>query len=73
MQLRLLCAFVTLTFTLPCFAQSDVDTLRQQIAAQQKQIEDLQRTLDAQQKALEKLTAAPAIAPAPELRHRRQR
>ncbi|HEY1205564.1 MAG: hypothetical protein ABSH46_12780 [Bryobacteraceae bacterium] len=65
MQLRLLCAFVTLTFTLPCFAQSDVDTLRQQIAAQQKQIEDLQRTLDAQQKALEKLTAAPAIAPAP--------
>jgi hypothetical protein len=65
MQLRLLCAFVTLTFTLPCLAQSDIDTLRQQIAAQQKQIEDLQRTLEAQQKALEKLTAAPAPAEAP--------
>jgi hypothetical protein len=67
MQLRLLCAFVTLTFALPCFAQSDVDTLRQQIAAQQKQIEDLQRSLEAQQKMLERLTATPAVAPtAPE-------
>jgi hypothetical protein len=65
MQLRLLCAFVTLTFALPCFAQSDVDTLRQQIAAQQKQIEDLQRTLEAQQKMLQQLAAAPAVAPAP--------
>ncbi len=65
MQQRLLCAFVTLIFTLPCFAQSDVDTLRQQIAAQQKQIEDLQRTLEAQQKTLQQLTAAPAPAPAP--------
>ena len=65
MQLRLLCAIVTLTFALPCFAQSDVEALRQQIAAQQKQIEDLQRTLEAQQKLLEKLTAAPAPAPAP--------
>jgi hypothetical protein len=64
MQLRLLCAFVTLTFALPCFAQSDVDTLRQQIATQQKQIEDLQRTLEAQQKMLEQLTKAPAPAPA---------
>jgi len=64
MQLRLLCAFVTLTFALPCFAQSDIDTLRQQIAAQQKQIEDLQRTLEAQQKTLQQLTAAPAVAPA---------
>ncbi len=64
MQLRLLCAFVTLTFALPCFAQSDIDTLRQQIAAQQKQIEDLQRTLEAQQKMLQQLTAAPAVAPA---------
>jgi hypothetical protein len=48
---------------LPCFAQTDVDTLRQQIAAQQKQIEDLQRTLEAQQKTLEQLTKAPAPAP----------
>ncbi len=64
MQLRLLYALVTLTFALPCFAQSDVDTLRQQIAAQQKQIEDLQRNLEAQQKMLEQLAAAPAVAPA---------
>ena len=65
MHPRLLYAFVTLTFALPCFAQSDVDTLRQQIAAQQKQIEDLQRSLEAQQKMLEHLTAAtPAAAPA---------
>ncbi len=64
MRLRLLCAVFTLTFTLPCFAQSDLDTLRQQIAAQQKQIEDLQRTLEAQQKMLQQLTAAPAVAPA---------
>ena len=64
MQLRLLCAFVTLTFALPCLAQSDVDTLRQQIAAQQKQIEDLQRTLEAQQKMLQQLTAAQPAAPA---------
>lgn len=65
MHLRSSFVFLTLTLTLPCFAQSDVDTLRQQIAAQQKQIEDLQRTLEAQQKMLQQLTAAPAPTPAP--------
>jgi hypothetical protein len=41
-----------------------VDTLRQQIQAQQKQIEDLQRSIDAQQKMLQQLTTAPPAAPA---------
>jgi hypothetical protein len=57
--------FCSLIFTLPCLAQSDVETLRQQVSAQQKQIEELQRTLEAQQKMLEQLSAAPAQAPAP--------
>ncbi len=59
MHLRPLYAFLTLTLALPCLAQSDLDTLRQQIATQQKQIEDLQRTLQAQQKALQQLTPPP--------------
>ena len=67
MHWRLSGILLTLAFTLPCAAQSDVETLRQQIAAQQKQIEDLQQTLAAQQQLLERLSTAPAAAPvAPE-------
>ncbi len=65
MHLRPLYLLTTLTLALPCLAQTDVETLRQQIQAQQKQIEDLQRSIDAQQKMLQQLTAAPSPTPAP--------
>jgi hypothetical protein len=64
MHLKLPGILLALAFTLPCAAQSEIEQLRQQVAAQQKQIEELQQTLAAQRKLLERLAATPAPAPA---------
>jgi hypothetical protein len=70
---KIFCGLVALfVCVLPCVAQDDLSTLRNEIAAQQKQIEELQRTLQAQQNLIERLAAAgaatasaAAAAPAP--------
>jgi hypothetical protein len=59
------CLLLALAFVLPCAAQSELETLRQQVAAQQKQIQLLQQTLVVQQKMLEELSAAQSKTSAP--------
>lgn len=60
-QLTLYSSLVlALGLVLPCAAQDDLETLRRQVAAQQKQIEELQKTLQAQQNLLNKLASNPA-------------
>jgi hypothetical protein len=60
------CILVSLALAVPCVAQqndNDVDGLKRQIAAQQKQIDELRQSLDAEQKQLEQLTpSAPLVA-----------
>jgi uncharacterized coiled-coil protein SlyX len=67
MRLIRLYSFLVLApaFVLPCVAQDDLESLRRQIAAQQKQIEELQRTLKTQQQALDRLAGAAAAPTAP--------
>ncbi len=65
-MLRLPVVFSPLLFaflTIPCAAQDDLTALREQVAAQQKQIETLSRALEAQQKLLDRLAGERAAAP----------
>jgi hypothetical protein len=56
----LCCLGALFALVLPCVAQDDLTTLRQEITTQQQQIEELKRTLETQQRLLERLATAAA-------------